>query len=185
MQNKGSLYVGLLLILVGSVFSAIEVASRLLRPLGIPLGWHNLWPLLLLLVGAAFWLPLLVWWERRRELAGLAVPASLVTVNGLILLYTATTGHWGAWSYLWTLQPVALGLAFLVLYYLSDQPKPLGVVGAAFIGAGAFLFMVFASAYGGLVGIIGPLLLIAVGLVLLMRGRLSHGDAARPHDPEW
>lgn len=176
MRNKGSLYVGLLLMLVGSVFSAIEVAARLLQPLGIPLGWHNLWPLLLLLVGAAFWLPLLVWWARRSELAGLAVPASLFTVNGLILLYTATTRRWEAWSYLWTLQPVALGLSFLVLYRLSGQPKPLAVVGAAFVGVGAFFFLVFASAYGGLVGIIGPLLLIALGLALMMRGRLFRGE---------
>ncbi len=182
MQNKGSLYVGTLLILSGIVFFVIEGAGRLLRPLGIPLGWQNLWPLLLLVVGLAFWLPIVIWWNRRGELAGMAVPASLFTVNGLILLYTSLTRRWGDWSYLWALEPMALGFSFLVLYYLTSRPAGLGVVGVAFIGVGAFFFLAFASAFGGLVGLIGPLLLIALGLLLLMRGRLFRSRGSRPEE---
>jgi hypothetical protein len=182
MQNKGSLYVGSLLILAGLVFLFISGAERLLRPLGISLGWHNLWPLLLLLAGLAFWLPIVIWWSRRGELAGLAVPASLFTANGLILLYTAVTRRWGDWTFLWALEPVALGLAFLLLYYLTDRPKGLWVVGAVFVGIGGFFFFVFASAFGGLAGLIAPLFLIALGLVLLMRGRLFRSGGARPEE---
>ena len=182
MQNKGSLYVGTMLILFGIVFLLIEGAGRTLRPLGIALGWHNLWPLLLLLAGLAFWLPLVFWWERRAHLSGLAVPGSLLTINGLILFYTSLTGRWGDWAFLWALEPMALGFSFLVLYYLTDRPKGLGVVGAAFVGVGAFFFLIFASAFGGLVGLIGPLLLIILGLVLLMRGRLFRGGGSRPEE---
>lgn len=182
MQNKGSLYVGSLLILAGLVFLFIGGAERLLRPLGISLGWHNLWPLLLLLVGLAFWLPLVIWWSRRAELAGLAVPASLFTVNGLILLYTAVTGRWGHWGFLWALEPMALGLSFLILYYLTGRPKGLGVVGAVFIGVGGFFFFVFGSAFSALADLIAPVFLIALGLVLLMRGRLFRSEGARPEE---
>jgi hypothetical protein len=176
MQNKGSLYVGLLLILVGVMFLFIEGAARLLQPLGVRLGWSNLWPLLLILVGLAFWLPLLVWWNRRSELAGFAVPATLFTVNGLIMLYTAITGRWEAWAYLWTLEPIALGLSFLVLYYLTNRHRALAVVAAILIAIGGFFFLIFASAFGGMIAIIGPLFLIAAGLILLMRGRLARRD---------
>jgi hypothetical protein len=181
MQNKGSLYVGVMLVLLGLVFFFIEGANRLLRPLGIPLGWNNLWPLLLLLVGLAFWLPIVIWWSRRSELAGLAVPASLFTVNGLILLYMAVTKDWQFWPF-WVLEPMALGLSFLILYYLTDRPKGLGIVGAAFIGVGGFFFLAIGSDFGGLMGFIGPLILIAVGLVLLMRGRFFRGGGARPEE---
>ncbi len=182
MQNKGSLYVGLLLILVGLMFLLIEGAGRLLGPLGVPLGWGNLWPLLLILAGLAFWLPLLVWWDRRSELAGLAVPATLFTINGLIMLYTAITGNWAAWAYLWTLQPIALGLSFLVLYYLTNHHRALAVVAVIFMAIGGFFFLIFASAFGGMVAILGPLLLIAAGLILLMRGRLLRRDGPARSD---
>ncbi len=180
MRNRGSLYVGLLLILVGLMFLFIEGAARTMQPLGVSLGWSNLWPLLLVMVGLAFWLPLFVWSERRSELAGLAIPATLFTANGLILLYTAITGNWAAWAYLWTLEPLALGLSFLVLYYLTNRHKALAVVAAFFIAVGGFLFLIFASAFGGMVAILVPLLLIAAGLILLLRGSLFRGD--RPPD---
>ncbi len=182
MQNKGSLYAGAMLILLGLVIFFIDGAGRLLAPWGIAVGWGNLWPLLLLLVGLAFWLPLVIWWSRRRQLAGLAVPASLFTANGLLLLYTALTHRWGDWTFLWALEPVALGFSFLVLYFLMDRPKGLGVVGAAFIGMGGFLFLLLATRSSGLARLITPLFLIAWGLVLLLRGSLFRSQAVPPEE---
>ena len=35
-------------------------------------------PVIILLVGAAFWLPIIIWWDRRANVAGLAVPAMIL-----------------------------------------------------------------------------------------------------------
>ena len=134
MRNRGLLYVGVLLVAFGIVFLIAQTAEVLLAPGEGHHGWRVMWPFLVLLVGLAFWLPLLIWWDRRRELAGLAVPAAIVTTNGLILLYQNLAGDWESWSYLWTMEPIAVAAGLLVIYLLSNQAR--GVLVAAGILGG-------------------------------------------------
>jgi hypothetical protein len=140
-------------------------------PLGRLVGWGGLWPLLVLVAGAGFWLPLVIWWDQRDKIAGLVVPATIVSANGLLLLYQNLTGNWGSWAYAWAIEPMAVGLSLALLYLLTDE-RPRGLLIAAAIvgGVGALFFVIFASAFGGAVGIVAPVLLIILGMLVLLRG---------------
>ncbi|MFO7919164.1 MAG: hypothetical protein R6V13_13935 [Anaerolineae bacterium] len=172
MKNRGTLYIGILLIAFGGLFLAAEV-TRGLALWGISLGWQGLWPFIVLLVGLAFWLPLLVWWGKRRTLVGLIVPGTIILFNGLILLYQNVTGDWESWTYVWALEPFAVGLSLLMLYALGERSSALltaaGIVG----GVGLVLFVILASIFGGWIQVLGPAVLIIVGLLLLIHSAMN------------
>lgn len=179
MRDRGSLYGGMLLLLLGGLFLLIQVADTFSGFLGIRLGWGNLWPLIILYLGLAFWLPLLIWWDGRAKIAGLVVPAAIVTTNGLILLYQSLSGDWGSWAYVWALEPASVGLGLLLLYFLTNRDRGLLVAAGIVGGIGLFFFIIFASAFGGALRILGPLALISIGVFFLLRGakERSGGDA--------
>ena len=170
MRNRGSLYFGLLLILLGGVFLLAQVGGVFLEPLGLHLGWADIWPFLILFVALAFWLPILIWWDRRANLAGLAIPGTIIGVNGLLLLYQNTTGDWGSWAYLWALEPISVGLGLLMLYLLGHRQQGLLVAAGILIGVGAVFFVVFSSIFVGWIRFLAPVVLILVGILAIMRG---------------
>ncbi len=167
MKNRGTLYIGILLIAFGGLFLVAELTRGLVF-WRIPLGWQGLWPFTVLLLGLAFWLPLLVWWEKGQKLVGLVVPGTIILFNGLLLLYQNATGNWESWAYVWTLEPFAVGLGLLMLYALGERSSALlaaaGIVG----GVGLGLFVIFASIFGGWIQFLGPVVLITIGLLLLI-----------------
>ena len=142
--------------------------------------WGAIWPFLILLVGFAFWLAIIIWWDSRRKIAGLAIPATIVTTNGLILLYQSLTGDWASWSYLWALEPLSVGVGLLMLYLLGNRER--GVLVAAYIvgGIGLVFFIIFASAFGGLIRLIGPMVLILVGILILISGARRRAEEDMP-----
>jgi hypothetical protein len=79
-QNR-SLFVGLLLTLLGLAFLGIEYDW---------FGWrlHNEWPVLLLAVGLAFMITSLIRGEKR----GMLVPGGIIT--GIALLFLAVEARW-------------------------------------------------------------------------------------------
>jgi hypothetical protein len=179
MKDRGAFYVGVLLIVFGGLFLLTELASGLLAPFGIELGWKTAWPFIILFVGLAFWLPIFIWWDKHEQLAGLAIPATIVTTNGLLLLYQNTSGDWDSWAYLWTLEPLAVAMGLLILYFLGHRDRGLllavGIVG----GIAMVFFTIFASAFGGgILGVLGPIVLIAIGLMVMLGGLkrpIGHG----------
>src|SRR5690606_26079102 len=81
---------GIALIVLGGLFLLWQVSGRGTFP----------WPLFvilpgLVLLGAAFF--------GRRELASLAVPGSIVTTIGVIILILETADRHDAWAYCWAL----------------------------------------------------------------------------------
>ena len=170
MRNRGSLYVGILLLAFGGLFLLAQLSTQLLAPFEIHWGWGRLWPLLILLVGLAFWLPVLIWWDDRAKIAGLVVPGTIVTINGLMLLYQALTRDWASWSYLWTMEPVGVAVGLLALYWLGPRDRGLLVAAGIVGGVGLFFFVIFASIFGAWLRFLVPVLVIVAGLVLLLRG---------------
>ncbi len=169
MKNRGALYIGLMLLLLGAFFLVLNIGSWLLRGLGL---FHigRLWPIIILWAGLAFFLPIFIWWDKRMHNYGLAMPGSIILVNGLILLYCSLTGQWRQWIYLWTLEPFSVGLGLLLMWLLG--PKAAGLLIAALIigGSSLAIFAVLASALGGLLGgIIGAGVLILLGVILVAR----------------
>jgi len=170
MRERGTLYAGVMLIAFGGLFLVAQVGGVLLRPLGVDAGWGALWPLIVLLVGFGFWLPLLIWWNERDRLAGFVIPGTIISMNGLILLYQNLTGDWESWSYLWTLEPFAVGVGLLLLYLIGPRERGL-LVGASVVGGvGVLFFVIFASVFGGVIRFLGPIVLVAVGALVLIEG---------------
>ena len=179
MRNRASLYVGLLLLLFGAFFLVASATAGLHGWLGDILGWRGLWPVLVILVGMAFLLPIAIWWDRRDQVAGFVIPGTIVTVNGLLLLYQNWTGDWGSWAYAWTFEPLAVALGLLLLYYLTDRRTPGLLLAAKIVGGiGIVLFVILASAFNGALRFLGPIALMAVGLAVILRGRRgAHSDS--------
>ena len=160
-SRKNALTWGLILILAGLVFLAIQVFPGLFNWAG-----EFTWPwfvvgagVLLLLVGVITNEP------------GMAVPACIVAGVGGILYWQANTGNWGSWAWIWALIPGFAGLGTVLMGLWQGK---MGIVfgGLSSIVVSIILTIIFASFLGG-PRILGqywrywPVLLIFLGLMSL------------------
>jgi hypothetical protein len=102
----------------------------------------------------------------------LGIPAILIGANGLVLAFCNTTGLWSAWSVLWTIEPLAIGLVQLLIAARTHSTAT-AIVGLSFCGfAGvAFIGMSELMAFNGLLfRLAGPALLIVLGGGLVLAG---------------
>jgi hypothetical protein len=137
-----------------------------------------LWPFFVILPGAAF---LYFALTGGKNTVGLAVPGTVITGTGLILLFQSITGHWASWAYAWTLYPLFVGLA---LTYMGGRTGDSGTYsagqglvkwgGVAFLVAAALFELVIFGGGGFLGGLAAPLLLIGIGAFMLF-GRGGRG----------
>ena len=125
------------------------------------------------LVGVALWLSALVFsvagiagHQRMPWLTSLFIPGALAFAIGGVLMYTERAGV-QVWAYLWTVPVVALGLAFLGMYWLGPHVRWLRWIGTLIGGVGVLLFALFFTALSPepSARIIGPIVLIGLGLV--------------------
>lgn len=155
--------IGIVLVVLGAVF---------LLGRGIDFG-AMAWPLFVLVPGLIM---LGVAFLGKRESAGLAIPGTIVTTIGLILLVLNLTEYWQAWAYCWTLIVAAAGLGnFFHGAITRDAIKERDGLKAAYFGlalfAGFGAFFEF-FIWGGMSLVmrwILPLALVAAGVFLLMR----------------
>ena len=171
MQNRGTLYAGTMLILLGIVFLLFTTADWLLVRMGIEFNAWRFWPLIILFLSAAFWAPIFIWWRQRTKVIGLAVPASIFLVLGVLFLYQSLSDDWRSWTYAWSLIPFSVGLGLFAMYALGQpETRSSGLLwSSVVVGAiGLFFFVLFGSFFGGtVVRIIAPFLLITVGVAVL------------------
>jgi len=144
------------LLLLASVLNAWQV-------------WAWLWPMELISLATGFVLAAIymrnVW---------LAFPAVIIGLNGMVFQFCAITGLWSWWSVLWVIEPLAIGLAFL-LTGVATQKSALTVLGLSFCGAagaGLLLMLTVLGAWGP-VRWLGPALIIVTGVVLLGWGLIK------------
>lgn len=131
------------------------------------------WPLFVLVPGLIL---LAVAFMGKRESAGLAIPGSIVTTIGLILLALNLTDYWQAWAYCWALIAAAAGLGNFIHGALTQDPiKERDGLKAAYFGlalfAGFGAFFEF-FIWGGMSLVMRwllPLALVAAGVFLLLR----------------
>lgn len=169
MGNRSSLLWGIILILLGTLFLFFNLIDVLFHRLDVGFSAWRLWPLALIAAGLAFFLAFLLSWSSREQVVGLLMPATLLATNGLVLLYQTLTGDWDSWRYAWTLEPIAVGGALLLMYVLGGRDRGLLVGGIIVGGIGLLLLVVFGSLWGGvIVRLAGPLLLVCSGLAILL-----------------
>lgn len=131
-----------------------------------------LWPFTVILPGLAFFVGMLLAGPKG---AGLAIPGSIVTTVGLILLYQNTFQHWESWAYAWALIfPTAVGMGLLIEGVYGGHPENVRT-GRTMLAIGIIVFVVAGAAFEllifggrGLGRYVWPLLLIGGGLFLLL-----------------
>jgi hypothetical protein len=167
-RRRSSLVGGILLILIGAWFVALQLVPGLTDMLNLEVTW----PLFLVAIGGILFVIALV-----TAVPGLAVPACIVAGVGAILYYQTTAGVWQAWIYAWGLVPSFVGLGVLVANILDGKTGKGVREGGMLILIGLVLFAVLGAAFGG-VGLLGqywPLLIVGFGLLMVLQGLLRIG----------
>lgn len=167
-RNIGVLAVGLGLIVLGILFLAGQL-------LGFNV-WGIVWPFFIIVPGLLFFVGMVT---LGKNGAPLAIPGSIITMIGLILLFQTLTGQWQTWAYVWALIfPTSVGVGIAIAGLWGDDPRAARAGGTtALIGAIVFLgFAVFFELLLNLSGLrsgplgrlILPVLLIGAGFVTLL-----------------
>ena len=187
-SNAAALVGGTLLI----VFGLLSLAGELFHNL---VNWSYLWPFIVIIIGGLFFAGMFL---GGKQVSGLAIPGSIITGIGLLLLFQNLTSHWESWSYGWTLISLFVGTGIYLsgLYGDNEGHKRAGLrvmrTGfVLFIIFGAFFEMIFSfDHYARLNGLVFPALLILLGgYIIITRLNLfgwrkpEEKDPSKPSDP--
>lgn len=163
----GPALLGGLLILLGIIFLVGELFN-------IHIG-SFIWPFFIIGPGVMLFLLSLAMDDETGQ--GLSAVSGLITMVGLILFFQNVTGHWASWAYAWALiAPTSIGLGMFAYALLKNKPE-LRQESLQIIKVGLGIFVVAAIFFELIIGVGGfglgrygwPLLLIALGILLLAR----------------
>ena len=175
-SNAGTLVAGTILI----VFGLLALAGQFLRIMD----WGFIWPFIIIGFGSLFFLAMVA---GGKQAAGFAIPASIISGIGLVLLFENITGHWESMSYFWTLIILFVGIGIYIMgWYSGDANQKRSGWGVMKVGFilfiifGAFFELIFSS-FNNLVF---PILLIGLGayLILSRSGLFGGRQAEEPSD---
>ncbi|NLH07100.1 MAG: hypothetical protein GX484_05790 [Chloroflexi bacterium] len=189
-QGRMSVLIGILLVGLGAMFLLGQLFNINLI--------SYLWPFFVIVPGLLFFVGMLL---GGKQAGPLAIPGSIVTMTGLLLLYQSITGHWESWAYAWTLIfPTSVGIG-LVIHGAWSEIERLRQTGMKWITGGLVLFLLSGMFFelilgisGGLVSsVIWPVMLILLGVFLLVRrssrsgggpaGGSREGEESAPAEP--
>lgn len=134
----------------------------------------DLWPLIIVFLGLLFFGGMFTGGRGRGQLA---IPGSMITMAGLIMLVMNFTGRWEAWAYAWALiWPTAFGIGLVISGTRSDRPGTTRS-GWGMVQAGVLIFVLAGAFFELLIGLGGrqgdqliwPILLIGIGAYFLIR----------------
>ncbi len=111
---------------------------------------------------------------------GLAIPAFIIGINGLMFAFCAVTGLWQSWAILWPIEFLSVGLGLLVLGIANQS---MGVKTAASIlltiAGGGFFITAFLSVFND-----NSIMRFAVPVMLLLTGGLLTATFFLQKSPE-
>jgi hypothetical protein len=139
--------------------------------------WAYLWPLEIIALALGFASAALY-----SRLPWLAFPGVIIGLHGLAFLFSSLTGWWSAWSVLWTVAPLSIGLAFAVVGVL-ERNRALTILGLGLCSFAALAFtgislLIFSN--GWFLRLLGPALIILVGVLFLVVGFIKRPEPNRP-----
>jgi hypothetical protein len=164
--QRSRLAAGLLLVLLGAAFLAMQIVPGLA-------GWFQFnfsWPMILVGIGAAILIVGLL-----TATPDMAVGACVVAGIGGILYYQNQTGDWQSWAYAWALIPGFSGLGQVIAGLLGSHQANSIRNGLGQLCISAILFLIFGSIFGRIfggftwLGPYWPLLLVGAGLFIILR----------------
>lgn len=161
-RRRSGLTGGLVLIVIGVVLLALQLAPELT-------GWLNPrwgWPLIILGLGGLVTLAGFVTWQ-----AGQVTGGCFLIGLGCILYWQNATDSWSSWAYMWTLFPGFTGVGMIISCFMTESPRRAFVSGLWSIFTSAMLFVIFGSFLGNLtlLGVYWPVLVILLGVAMLLR----------------
>ena len=160
-DSRGSIVVGGILVVIGAIFLFVNVFR---------VNFGDVWPVIFFIIGAGFYLPVLLMPRERRNLAGLLIPGTILFGLGAIFFYNILADNWGSWAYIWTLIPAAVGLGLLLAARVGDWGGDTMKVGFWMFVISTGVCLILAAFFGGgNVGLVGASLLIVLGVFLLIR----------------
>jgi hypothetical protein len=160
-SNAGTLIAGAILIALG-----LLVLARNFFPV---FDWGTIWPFAIIGFGVLFFLAM---FAGGKQAAPFALPGSIISGIGLILLFQNITGRWESMSYFWTLIMIFVGVGIYLMGWYSGNANQkrsgFGVMKVGFI-----LFIIFGAFFEILVfssfnNLIFPTLLILLGVYLVL-----------------
>jgi hypothetical protein len=167
-RGGSSAALGIVLVVVG-LFALLVVMS------GVDLT-ENGWPLFIIIPGLTL---MVVGFVSVGAVA--TIPGGIVTMLGVVLAYTNSSGDWPLWAYGWSLViPFGIGLG-MYLQALRDRDQSALRTGRTLLAIGAMIFLIGFVLFESILGISGrdyfgpvgkgalPALLIIVGVILLVR----------------
>jgi hypothetical protein len=136
--------------------------------------WEWLWPLEVLAVAAGFLLAAVY-----MRAIWLLFPAIVVGANGALLQFCAVTGMWESWAVLWAIEPLSVGLAFLLIN-VRQRARGLFIAGLILCVVAAAGLIGMTAVFPGwlLVNALGPAILVLAGVLML-----AHSLVRRPVSP--
>ena len=159
-NNVGALIGGSILIGIG----LLTLLDRLVP--GLNLG--NLWPLFIIALGALFFIAM---FAMGKSGAGFAVPGTIISGIGLILLYQTISSNWLSMSYFWALIVFFVGLGIYIMGLYSEDANQ-KKSGTSVMKVGIILFIIFGAffeaLFSSLNSMIFPILLILLGGYLVL-----------------
>lgn len=178
-SNAGALIGGAVLI----AFGLLSLAGQVFRHLN----WGFLWPFIVIGIGAMFFVAMVA---GGKQAAAFAIPGSIVSGVGLVLLFQNIFKHWESMSYFWALiiMFVGVGIYIMGVYGGNASQKH---TGSRVMKVGFILFVIFGTffemIFSGFSNSLFPILLIVVGgyLVLSRSGLFStkKHDSSEPLPP--
>jgi hypothetical protein len=138
--------------------------------------WEWLWPLEVLALALGFLSAAIF-----TRVIWLAIPAIIVGLNGLVLQFCALTNLWEAWSVLWTVEPLSVGLALLAV---GAKKRSSGLLTAGLIVCGlaglALVGMTTILSGWWPISLLGAGTLILAGFLLLLWGVIGRRPLPKP-----
>src|SRR5258706_13307693 len=109
-RHTGILIGGTLLV----TFGLLSLASQLFRGFN----WGLIWPFFVIGVGALFFIAM---FASGKQKAGLAIPGTIISGIGLVLLIQNLTHHWESMFYIWTLIILFVVICIYIMVVYSND----------------------------------------------------------------
>jgi hypothetical protein len=178
-QRRGTIVIGIGLIVIGGLAIVGQLASVDLFSIG--------WPILVVAPGVLLFAASLA--VGGRPGVALAIPGAIVTMVGVVLAFQSATGLWATWAYAWALvAPGGAGLG-LFLYGALTRQAEFVRAGTPVLVTGIGLFLGFGLFFEGVLNLDGlrvsaaePVLaggLVVLGLLILASGFLGRRPTLR------
>jgi len=170
-SKKGTLATGIILVVLGAAFIAINLIPRMTA--------NKTWPFIFIVIGIGFLLPALIWENARSGLAGLYIPGMIFLVLGGIFLFNTLSGNWQVWAYAWILIPAGVGLGLYSGALIGKWHDDVRKTGIWMTVISFTVFAFFAALFGNLlVKAIGAGVLILLGIYIVLRTLLKKHPTA-------